>query len=522
MSRSPANEARSACVALPDLPLQLLLRNHPAWRGYPVAVALDESPNAPLTFVNREAKARGLRPGLRHGAARNLVLDLRTGVVSEREVLALRKEIAAALQTFSPRVEPDERFGGVFFVDPNGLSEIYGGLLPWARTVHRYLKGRDFQAAVVVGFHRYRTAVVARATQGPLLLSSPKMEVERSDRALLRDLDLSESLCDPLAMLGVETLGDLLPLPAGELHTRFGSELSKFHGLFVEERQLPMQPLAFEAPRRVVAEFNPPRRDQERLVAAIHPHLERLLTDLQHRGERLTALSLTFHLEPYGDNQKIDMALRTQRERLEPASPTGDPEALLELVRLRLERMTIPAGVERLELEGEAAPIAGTQLLTPDARPKRDRTAASRALARIRASYGERSVTRAALREAHLPEAQFRFVPVKALNPNPKLRKSVQRLPSASPSAFAKGEESSTPASESSSLHHTLLREAGGGASSSSSGRAMPSPRAERGAPEFRSESPRVPPPMTLRGSLRSDALPETAPKGSESPRVPP
>ncbi len=39
-------------------------------------------------------------------------------------------------------------------------------------------------------------------------------------------------------------------------------------------------------------------------------------------------------------------------------------------------------------------------------------SAAHRALARIRAAYGEQAVTRAALREAHLPEASFRWEPI--------------------------------------------------------------------------------------------------------------
>ena len=38
--------------------------------------------------------------------------------------------------------------------------------------------------------------------------------------------------------------------------------------------------------------------------------------------------------------------------------------------------------------------------------------AAHRALARIRAAYGEQAVTRASLREAHLPEASFRWEPI--------------------------------------------------------------------------------------------------------------
>ena len=168
--RGPAPE--EACVALPALPIQLLLRRRPGWRGTPVAAVADEGPEAPLTHVSREAKKRGLRPGLAQGLARDLVPDLRTGVIGPADLAALETELLRALRTFSPRVERAEERSGAFFVDPTGLEGIYGGAEGWAETVHRYLAGRGFVAAVVVGFRRHRALALALGARGPRVLHS--------------------------------------------------------------------------------------------------------------------------------------------------------------------------------------------------------------------------------------------------------------------------------------------------------------------------------------------------------------
>lgn len=431
MSRARAE--RSACVALDELPIQLLRRKRPQWKGKPVAVAADESPEAPITHLSREARSAGLRRGLRQGAARSLVLDLCTGVVSEQELRAAEDGLCAGLRAFSPRVELERRFDGAIFVDPNGLGAIYGGMRAWAETVHQYLRARGLHASVVVGFQRYRTLVVARRKHGAFVLPSAQAEREQSDGVTLRDLRIDESLCDPLAMLGVITLGDFLRLPAGELHTRFGREAAELHALFSEQRQLPMQPRKFEPPRRIVRTVEPAEADRDRLVAQVELGLGELVRDLETRGERLRSLTITLKLEKYGIGLKLDEDARTRSERIEPATPTRELDTLMELVRLRFERHRLKAPAEAIVLEAEGAPLGDEQLMTPDARPDRDPVAASRAFARLRALYGPRAVSVAQLREAHLPEARYRMVPLDSLKRSEK--REVEREPAQAASA---------------------------------------------------------------------------------------
>ncbi|MFK7998634.1 MAG: hypothetical protein AB8H86_03515 [Polyangiales bacterium] len=413
---------RACAIVLPNLPLQLLWRKRPEWRNDPVAIVADETPEAPILMLSRKAYARGLRPGIRQGAARNMVLDLRTAVIRDDEVEALCVDIARSLQTFSPRVERENESRNssslsttstaAFFIDPSGLDLLYGGTHIWARTVERYLKGRGLRSSLVVGFERFSCLAIAHQPKlrSPFLVESPEAESALAGVTNLRTLGLSEKLCDPLSMLGIETLGEFLAVPPGELRTRFGKDASEIHARFANKQQLPLQPIGFEAPRRIAIEVMPPSQDRQRLLFTLKSALDPLLSEVEGKGERMAALHIELGLELYG-RRRLTEEERFVSVRLEPATPTINARSLLELIRLRLSGLEILAPVESIALEAEVVFAQGEQLLSPNERPKRDPKAAAEALARVAASFGERSVCRAVLRDAHLPEAQYVWAP---------------------------------------------------------------------------------------------------------------
>ncbi len=412
-----------AAVALPKLRLQLVQRRHARWHGDPIAVVANEGPEAPLLELDRVALRRGLRPGLRQGVARSLVPELRTAIVPPAELEALESELVRGLQTFTPRVEPvPDDAGGAFFVDPRGLERLFGGLDVWASSVHRYLAARRLRASLVCGHHPWLSLAIARVGHGARVIDDPARERREADALSLRALGFSEKLCDPLALLGVETLGGFLALPHGELQTRFGREAAALHRRYGEQGQLPLQPVSIALPRRVQLELDDATIELEPLLFAAKTALDRLLAELSTRGERPLALLVELHLEshappgPFGTpTRTLTDDERTLVERLEPAEPTADPKVWLELLRLRLGAIELPAAALELALEAETTHARGHQLQTLSERPKRDVMAAARALARVRATFGDGSVTKATLHDAHLPEARFRWEPLRVL-----------------------------------------------------------------------------------------------------------
>ena len=392
---------RVCCVLLPMLPLQILLRKKPHWHGAPIAVVDDEGPNGRVTHLNALAAKSRIRVGMRQTVARDLLPNLHTAIVLPEEASEVTQELIHGLQTFSPQVEALAHVGA-FHIDPEGLRRLYGGYRNWATCIHRYLRARHWRSSVTVGFHRHRALAVAMTHGGVTIIESSEQEREQSNETLLRQFDLPGELCESLSALGIETLGDFLVVPAGELHSRFGAEASALHDLFAKDLQLPIQPHAFDEPARISFQVDPPDEDQHRLLFAIKGALHSLLHQVRARGEAIQSLELSLHLE----------RAPLHHECIEPASPTQNLMLILELVRLRLGEVRLQGAVEEVKLLANTVRARAEQVCFPGHPSRRDMSAAHRAIARIRAAYGERSVTKARVREAHLPEASFRWEPI--------------------------------------------------------------------------------------------------------------
>jgi protein ImuB len=342
-------------------------------------------------------------PGMTYAAARSSASALRAATVANDCIEAAIAELHGALCNFSPRVEPSRREPGVFWLDPSGLVPLFGSLEQWAQTIVTDLQGRGFVSSVAVGFQRYRTYALARTQSraGVWVALDPHGEARLAARVPLARLDLSPDLRDQLLVLGVRTLGEFLSLPGPELRARFGEEAARLHVLASDE-WAPLEPRHLVDPVRAQVQLEPPDDDHTRLLFVLRGALHRAMRRLAERGQAMSALHLRLELDHAAPHD----------EHIEPAGPTLDVPMLIDLVRLRLESLRLPAAVETVILELEGVRASSAQLSLFKTQSRRDLDAASRALARVRAAFGPASVTRASLRAAHLPEASFSWEPV--------------------------------------------------------------------------------------------------------------
>ena len=206
---------------------------------------------------------------------------------------------------------------------------------------------------------------------------------------------------------------------------------------------MPLQPLRVRDPLVARHDLDDPETDVSRLLFLVKRLLNRVLARVAARHEALAELTLDLRLD----------RAPARSERIRPAAPTLDAAQLLSLVRLRLEACIRPACI-RPEAPAPSAPVSGTRPLQAAsrtqapgertlgagvtslrvaaravrtrsaqaglfaARPHRDLAVANRALARVRAEFGDGAVVRARLVEAHLPEARFAWEPL-ATAPRP-------------------------------------------------------------------------------------------------------
>jgi len=391
-------------VCVPEVRLQVLLRDRPTWRSLPVAVVAEDRPDAFLVALNGRARREGLDASMRQGVARSLVPTLRAAVVTDARVREATRDLAEALRALSPRVEPDDAAAGVFTVDPSGMGSLHRDARAWALAARRAVGAHGFVCSVAVGFDRRAAHAIARCARRVVVARTVDEERALAADVHLASLGLHAREVLALAALGLRTLGDLWSLPPDTVRHRFGPAVAELRAWITDDARVPVQP---EIPRealRTVVELETPDDDLPRLLFGLRGALHLLAARLAGRGEAIAALTLTLSLE---DHTRVE-------HRVESAIPTRDVALLVELARLRLSEAALPARVAEMEVLAAPAPLRGEQLSLFAHDRARDRNAAARAMARVRAAFGERSVTRARLREAHLPEGRFAWEPVAA------------------------------------------------------------------------------------------------------------
>jgi protein ImuB len=418
---------RIACVDVPALSLQLVLRKHPAWVQEPVAIVEDDRPLATVLWPNRTARTLGIARGMRLSEARALSAKLHAQVVPEHEVTTAIDALLDRLLAFCPHVEPSLAEPGLFWLDPNGLDGLFGNPERWGRRIHDVLHADRWVASIVIGFQRGGVYAIARTRTGVHVLSSPEHERQRSDRVPLSRLGIAPALNKELALLGIHTVGALRRLPCTQLRTRYGRDAAQLHAFFDGRSWTPILPRIPNAPVVLTAELDPPDDDQARLLFVLRGALIEAFPVLAQKHEAIVALVLVLRLERGNAHE----------ERIETAAPTLDVTQIIDLVRLRLATVTLTDHVERLTATLERVLVHPRQLAIAHGPRQRDLEAAARALARLRASFGPNAVTRARACEAHLPEAAFRYEPTtdvrrpraSPLNGKPPLVRRVLSMP---------------------------------------------------------------------------------------------
>jgi protein ImuB len=421
-----------ACVDLPALPLQLVWRAEPDLRARAVVVIDEDRPQGQVLWACERARAAGVLPGQRYAHALSLHRELRARVVPPERIEAAIVELRGALHALSPRVEPAASEPGTFWLDGEGLERIFpgsrsesGSLHPrhggeaWAIAIQRALVALGYTGAVVVGFTRFATYAIARATRtGISVLRADSDERAMASAVPLARLDVDPKLRDALARLGVTTLGQLVRLPGGGILERFGKEAHRLYQLAAGERWDPLVPVPPpEAPDEKVV-LDDDIVDIEQLVFVLKHAIDRLLDRLAARSRALTALHVELVLRHAVGRTEL------RADCIKPAAPTLDSRALVRLVHLRFTGMPPISPVNAARVWADDVAATREQLAMFASRPRRDLRAADEALARVRAELGDDAVVRPVLRDGHLPEASFgweRVQHVVAAQPQPRL-----------------------------------------------------------------------------------------------------
>lgn len=335
-----------------------------------------------------------------------MVPELRTETVDTPRLKRRSEAIAETLGDVAPRIETHRDRPGLFWLDVSGLDELYNGWSEWIETLRKRLRNaHDVYVCVVIGFRRFSTFAIVRHTRRSGAFHHPESERARALKVPLCRLGLHPSSQQTFRRLGVHTVGELLELPPEGLRRRLGDRIFELVRLARGDLDRPHPTHhSSDHPTRV-EHLDDAVGDTHRLLFLIKRSLSPLLETLEQKSEKLRAVVVVLH--------RRDTSSKTLTIR--PAEPTVDESLVVDLIRLRLERLAIDDEITDIVVTAHGEDSETEQLHLFDDRSRRDIDAANRALARLKSQFGSHAVMRIAPAEAHLPESRFELVSLDTL-----------------------------------------------------------------------------------------------------------
>ena len=387
-----------ACLYFPELPLDAV---RPPDCAREVAAVLVDGPvrNPRVALVNRAARLAGIRSGQSLAAARALQADLpgwRRDTEAERHLLTALADTAYRFSNEVSLAPPR-----ALLVEVGASLGLFGGWPALERRLRADFDGWALGYRLAVAPVAAGARVLATGRDGIALLSKPHLVNALAEFSVI-NCGLERKTSSSLTAMGLNRLEQLFALPRAELTRRIGPaallHLDRMRGLVPE----------------VLASYQPPTRYQRRIefdyridrVEALLFPLQRMLRDLGR-----------FLVTRDGGVQSFDLILEHERQATTRITvglleAQRDASLLLELARTRLERVTLVAPVEALNVVAEDLPT-----LRPlhedlfDTAP-RGTMEWPMLVERLRARLGDEAVCRFLEVADHRPDRAWRLCPL--------------------------------------------------------------------------------------------------------------
>ena len=343
------------------------------------------------------ASALGVRPGMTLVQAQAVATEARTAFDDPAADARVWAEVLDALDGASPLVE--DAGPGRAFLEMHGIAGDPRGWLAAVRGALGQAEGNVAALPVRVGFGSNRFVAQAATWRGDGVACKGD-PAEFLAPLPLELLALEGGVRERLRLLGVTTLGELAALPHGPFVRRFGIEAARWHDLArgIDDRPLEPRTRALRVGRTLYGEGE--ASSEEQVLFALRTLVGWVVDDLCAAGKRAGRLVLQLECE---DGETRELATRV-------AQPTAVPATLFELLRARLEGVTLHAPVVGLRLAAEEL-AGGGVALSLFAASDPDPDALGVVLARLDAALGEGKALRARICDGSRIERRFTFEP---------------------------------------------------------------------------------------------------------------
>jgi protein ImuB len=249
-----------------------------------------------------------------------------------------------AARRWTPRAAISPSDG--LFLDLTGVAHLFGGEERMCRRIVAFCARAGFAARIAVAGTPGAAHALARF--GPGKICPVNGEPEALAALPLAALRVEEPVLAAARRLGLETIGDLLPLPRGPLQRRFGKTLLARLDQALGRCGEAIEPVVPEEAPCAILRFAEPIATAESIARALGLLIERLIETLRETGLAVRNLALLC--------DRVDG--KVERIAIGTARATRDGAHLLRLLGMKIEKIEPGFGLDSMRLvAGRVEPL---------------------------------------------------------------------------------------------------------------------------------------------------------------------
>lgn len=380
--------SRIACLFVPALPLQAVLRAEPELLGSALAVTQGNGEKATILAAALAARTGGVRAGQTAAQARTMCGTLTLREATPALLTAAGDALYDVASAFSPCIERNEDH---VLLEVGDLGQLFPDEEALAAALTAHAQKVGLRVNVALADNKSTAHILARCRLGTTLIPSGA-ERETLAPLPLPALGLTPAQLTLLSRWGLRTIGEFAALPRRQLAARLGAQGPTLHRLACGEEKEPLSPTPPPLTISESVELDDALDNLEPLAFLLRGLLDRAVSRLAALCQACGDFTLHLELDPRGSEER----------RIAVAVPTREVATLLELARLLLAASPPAAPVRSMTVRTvPSRPRAVQMALFAPAGPQPERLAVT--LARLQALCGEGRVGTPIVPDTHLP-----------------------------------------------------------------------------------------------------------------------